>query len=110
QAAGGYRKYYDGTREGTLQGGGTAGGLGLDAEFFESVLVPQIMIDGFLGFKPGVDGFTVNPRLPSDWPELMIDRIHWHDRVLTIRATKDSVEIREEGKKPVVMKPPAFVK
>ena len=29
QAAGGYRKYYDGSREGSLQGGGTAGGLGL---------------------------------------------------------------------------------
>jgi hypothetical protein len=110
QAAGGYRKYYDGSREGTLQGGGTAGGLGLDAEFFESVLVPQIMIDGFMGFKPGVDGFTVNPRLPSDWPELTIDRIHWHDRVLTIRATKDSVEIREEGKKPLVLSAPCFVR
>ena len=41
---------YDGSREGTLQGGGTAGGLGLDAEFFESVLVPQVMLEGFLGF------------------------------------------------------------
>ena len=42
QAAGGYRAYYDGSREGTLQGGGTAGGLGLNQEFFESVL--EIMI------------------------------------------------------------------
>lgn len=109
QAAGGYRKYYDGSREGTLQGGGTAGGLGLDSEFFESVLVPQVMLEGFLGFKPGVDGFYVNPKLPSDWPELTIDGIRWHDRVLSIRATKDSVEIREEGKKPVTVKPPAFI-
>ena len=30
QAAGGYRAYYKEGKEGTLQGGGTAGGLGLD--------------------------------------------------------------------------------
>jgi hypothetical protein len=97
QAAGGYRKYYDGSREGTLQGGGTAGGLGLDKEFFESVLVPQVMLNGFLGFKPTPDGFRLNPLLPKDWPELSIDRIHWHDLVLRVRATKDIVEINSEG-------------
>ena len=100
QAAGGYRKYYDGSREGTLQGGGTAGGLGLDAEFFESVLVPQVMIDGFLGFAPMVDGFRLDPNIPSSWPSLAIDRIRWHDLVLTVRVTKDSVEIRREAGTP----------
>ena len=50
ETAGGYRKYYNGTREGTMQGAGTAGGLGLDQEFFESAMVPQIMLKGFLGF------------------------------------------------------------
>ncbi len=100
QAAGGYRKYYDGSREGTLQGGGTAGGLGLDAEFFESVLVPQVMIDGFLGFTPGTDGFRLDPRLPSAWPELTMDRIHWHEMVLKVKATKDAIEIWREGEAP----------
>ena len=61
-------------------------------------------------FRMGVDGFYLDPRLPSDWPELTIGGIRWHDRVLTIRATKDSVEIREEGKKPVVLKTPCVVK
>ncbi len=79
QAAGGYRKYYDGSREGTMQGSGTAGGLGLDMEFVESVLVPQVMIDGFLGFAARADGFKIDPKLPSDWPELKINRIHFHD-------------------------------
>lgn len=97
QSAGGYRKYYDGTREGTLQGGGTAGGLGLDCEFFESVMVPQVMIDGFLGFKPAADGFLLNPRLPKDWAELSIDRIRWHDLVLTIKATPSTVEVNRTG-------------
>ena len=97
QAAGGYRKYYDGTREGTCQGSGTAGGLGLDMEFFESVLVPQIMLDGFLGFAPTEDGFKLNPRLPSDWPELKIDQIHLHNLILSIRVSGDTIEVTKEG-------------
>lgn len=97
QAAGGYRAYYDGTRDGTLQGGGTAGGLGLDREFFESALVPQIMLYGFLGFQPRGDGFALNPRLPDDWPELAIDRIRFHDVLLEIRAGRDWIEIRSQG-------------
>jgi len=98
QAAGGYRKYYDGTREGTLQGGGTAGGLGLDQEFFESVLVPQVMLNGFLGFQPTGDGFRINPRLPGAWPELMVDRIHYHNLILKVKATRSTIEVWKEGR------------
>ena len=101
QAAGGYRKYYNGSREGSLQGGGTAGGLGLDMEFFESAMVPQIMLNGFLGFAPRADGFKLNPRLPADWPELTVDRIHFQNLVLRIRATRDAIEIRKTGISPV---------
>ena len=96
QAAGGYRKYYDGSREGTLQGGGTAGGLGLDCEFMESVLVPQVMIDGFMGFEPLADGFRLEPKLPSGWPELKIDRISFHDYALAIRAANDAIEVTND--------------
>jgi hypothetical protein len=95
--AGDYRKYYDGKREGTLQGGGTAGGLGLDQEFFESALVPQVMLYGFLGFAPRADGFKIEPRLPADWPELTIDRIRFHDVIVRIRATRHMIEIHKEG-------------
>ncbi|MDO8588483.1 MAG: glycosyl hydrolase family 65 protein [Armatimonadota bacterium] len=97
QAAGGYRAYYNGSREGALQGSGTAGGLGLDQEFFESVLVPQVMIDGFLGFRAFSDGFALNPRLPSAWPELTIDRIHLHNLTLRVRATGKTIEVFAEG-------------
>lgn len=93
QAAGGYRKYYDGSREGTMQGGGTAGGLGLDQEFVESVLVPQVMLDGFLGFQPLADGFRLDPKLPANWPELVVDRIGYQDSVLTIRVAKNLIEV-----------------
>lgn len=93
-AAGGYRKYYDGSREGTLQGGGAAGGLGLDQEFFESVLTPQIFIAGFLGFKANPDGFELDPRLPSGWPELTITRIQFRDLIFDVKAAHTLVEVR----------------
>jgi hypothetical protein len=90
QAEGGYRAYYakDPAR-GSMQGGNVPGGLGLDREFFESILVPQVMLYGFLGFAPTPDGFRFNPRLPKDWPELTITRIHLHDLVLDLTARAD---------------------
>lgn len=106
QAAGGYRAYYNGTREGTLQGSGKPGGLGMDSEFFESVLLPQVMIEGFLGFQAFGDGFKVDPRLPTEWPELTIDRIRWQNLILKIRATRDAIEIWRESSQPE----PAFLR
>lgn len=93
QAAGGYRKYYQGQKEATLQGGGTCGGLGLDCEFYESLLVPQIMIVGFLGFEPRADGFSLDPKLPSSWPELSVRGIRFQGCDFDITADKDSVVI-----------------
>jgi len=109
QAAGGYRKYYDGkSREGTLQGGGTAGGLGLDQEFFESALVPQVMLNGFLGFAPRADGFKLDPRLPSDWSEFTLDKIRYQGVTLGVRATREAIEIRKSGRtdEPVYLRLP----
>jgi hypothetical protein len=67
----------------------------LDAEFLESALLPQVMLNGFLGFTPGTDGFKLDPHLPADWPELTIDRIRFHDLLLSIRATPNRIEIRK---------------
>lgn len=89
QAEGGYRAYYAKPGRGTLQGGGPPGGLGLDREFMESVLVPQVMLDGFLGFNPTADSYTLEPRLPSDWPSLTVRGIHLHGEVLDITAYAD---------------------
>jgi hypothetical protein len=93
QKAGGYRPYYAQPGRGTLQGGGTPGGLGMDQEFFESVLVPQVILYGFLGFSPDPDGFALNPRLPQSWPSLTVTRIHLHDCVLDVTASRDRIEI-----------------
>jgi hypothetical protein len=95
QAGGGYREYYAVPGRGKLQGGHVAGGLGVDREFFESILVPQVMLYGFLGFRPTADGCVIDPHLPSDWPELTITRIHLHDHVLDIRATRDQIEVSD---------------
>jgi cellobiose phosphorylase len=80
-----------------LQGGGTAGGLGLDHEFFESILVPQIMLNDFLGFKPRADGFEIDPKLPKDWKELEITQIHLHNIILDIKVTNDTVIVIAKG-------------
>ncbi len=96
EADGGYRAYYgkDPSR-GSMQGGNVAGGLGLDKEFFESVLVPQVMLYGFLGFQPTVDGFEVHPQLPTDWPELTVTRIYVHDRIVDVTGRADGTfEVR----------------
>jgi len=95
QAAGGYREYYKDPARGTMQGGNVAGGLGLDKEFFESILVPQVMLYGFLGFKPTADGCEINPRLPSAWPSLTITRIHLHDHVLDVSVRGKTIEIKD---------------
>jgi hypothetical protein len=90
QAEGGYRAYYakDPAR-GSMQGGNVPGGLGLDKEFFESILVPQVMLYGFLGFAPTSEGFRIDPQLPKDWPEATITRIHLHGQVLDLTARAD---------------------
>lgn len=100
QAAGGYRAYYKDPSKGTLQGGGTAGGLGIDSEFFESILVPQVMINGFLGFRPRGDGFELDPRLPGAWPSLHVSRIRFHRLVLDVTATRNDITVAAEGECP----------
>jgi hypothetical protein len=97
KAAGGYRAYYSGGREGTLQGGNVAGGLGFDQEFYESVLVPQVMLHGFLGYRPTGEGFALNPRIPSSWPHLRVNRIALHDSVYSVSATSTTTSIQRES-------------
>ena len=94
QQAGGYREYYKMPSRGTLQGGGPPGGLGLDCEFQESVLLPQVMLYGFLGFTPQPDGFRLEPSLPKDWPELTITRVAVQDHVLDVTARPAALEIK----------------
>jgi hypothetical protein len=113
QAAGGYREYYKDPSRGTMQGGNVAGGLGLDREFFESILTTQVMLYGFLGFQPTADGFAIDPKLPKDWPSLTITHIALHQHVLDITATGDgTVTITGEGpaEAPITVTAPPSIK
>jgi hypothetical protein len=100
QSEGGYRAYYTKPGRGTLQGGGPAGGLGMDQEFLESVLVPQVMLHGFLGFQATANGYELHPRLPKDWPSLTISGIRFQDRVLTLTAHADGRVETQPGDSP----------
>lgn len=108
QPEGGYRAYYANADRGSLQGGGTPGGLGMDAEFFESVLVPQVMLYGFLGLQPQADHLALDPKLPSDWPELTVTRIHYRDHVFDLRVDDKSVKVtfRRKGTGPLKIRLP----
>ncbi|MEW4565057.1 hypothetical protein AB1K70_21210 [Bremerella sp. JC770] len=103
EAAGGYRSYYAQPGRGSLQGGGTPGGLGVDHEFMESVLVPQVMLYGFLGFQPTAAGFTLEPKLPTDWPSIEITRVAWADHVFDVKVSNQSIRLafRKVGKVPL---------
>ncbi len=84
QQEGGYRAYYAKPGRGILQGGGPPGGLGMDQEFMESVMVPQVMVYGFMGLKADPEGLTVHPRLPTGWSSLTISGVRIHDHVVDL--------------------------
>ncbi len=100
QQAGGYRKYYGGEGQeerGSLQGCGTPGGIGVDCEFMESVLAPQVMLYGFMGLEPRLDGLVIKPRLPEAWPELTISQIHFHEHQLDITTSDQRIFLHSTG-------------
>jgi hypothetical protein len=107
QAEGGYRAYYAKLGRGLLQGGGPPGGLGLDHEFLESVLVPQVMLYGFLGFQPTASGIELNPKLPSDWPSLTIKGINIHGFIVNVTAQQNGtvvIQPIQDGPKPITVR------
>jgi hypothetical protein len=106
QADGGYREYYKDPARGTMQGGNVPGGLGIDREFFESILVPQVMLYGFLGLQLTADGCQISPRLPSDWPSLTITRIHLRDHVLDVTVKDKVIDVTDRA--PAVAAPLAI--
>lgn len=75
RAAGGYRAYYaDGKQGTTLQGGGTAGGLGIDHEFYESSLLPAFVVYGLGGVTVRDTRIVFDPVLPSSFGCIVIHR------------------------------------
>jgi hypothetical protein len=92
---GGYRAYYaDGKRGTTLQGGGTAGGIGIDFEFFESSLLPSIVVYGLLGIEPSADTLGVQPRLPSQCPRMTVYNLLYRNALMDVTAGRDAVTVK----------------
>lgn len=93
KAAGGYRQYYKDGKRGSLQGGGTAGGLGIDQEFFESSMVPSAVTCGFLGLQPNADELFIKPRLPRMCPEMGVSNVLYHNIRLDVKASENNISI-----------------
>ncbi len=91
QAEGGARTYYKTAGRGSLQGGGTAGGLGIDVEFYESILLPSVILDGFLGFAARPAGFALDPRLPAKAGKISIRGVSYRDMVWDVEAEGKAV-------------------
>ncbi len=91
---GGYRKFYaDGKQGTTLQGGGTAGGIGIDAEFYESCLLPCIVTYGFLGVTPEADGLAIRPNLPAACPGMSMANLLYRGCRFDVKVGRDAVEV-----------------
>ncbi len=102
---GGYRKYYEGGKRGTtLQGGGTAGGIGIDHEFYESSLLPSIVAYGFLGLDAGrLGSLAIKPRLPKACSRMGIADILYQNVRITVNVAPDRInlDIKDQPLEPV---------
>jgi hypothetical protein len=93
-AYGGYRKYYgDGKGGTTLQGGGTAGGVGIDFEFTESSMLSAVVPFGFMGLRPDGQVLNIEPTLPTDCPQMSVRNLLYRGVPMDITVTSDSVKI-----------------
>lgn len=109
-ADGGYREYYAGGKNrGNLQGGNVPGGLGLDREFFESVMVPTVMLDGFAGFVPQPDGVAMRPQLPASWPGVTITNITWRGQQFDYAVKHDSLTLTRTASDPRRVEEPVTI-
>lgn len=94
QAYGGYRKYYaEGQGGTTLQGGGTAGGIGIDYEFTESSMLSAVIPFGFMGLRPDGQTLHIDPNLPAECPVMTVRNLYYAGVPLDITVTDQRVEI-----------------
>lgn len=98
--AGGFRAYYNDPAKGTLQGGGKAGGLGLDNEFVENVRAPYAVIEGIIGFRPLPDGIEIRPNLPSSWPSAKVSGLAFRSQTIDLELTADTITLHPRGGPP----------
>lgn len=94
QAYGGYRKYYgDGKGGTTLQGGGTAGGVGIDFEFTESSMLSAVVPLGFMGLRPDGQVLNIEPNLPKSCPQMTVRNLNYQGIFMDVTVTVDLATI-----------------
>lgn len=106
--AGGYREYYKKLGV-TLQGGGTAGGIGVDFEFLESSMLPAVIPLGFMGLQPNGEELAINPQMPSAQPEMALTGLRFRDAELDVQCSNTQIvlRLRKAGRQPVIVRLPA---
>ncbi|MFA5688633.1 MAG: glycosyl hydrolase family 65 protein [Kiritimatiellales bacterium] len=105
QKYGGYRKYYgDGKGGTTLQGGGTAGGIGIDFEFTESSMISAVIPFGFMGLNPDGNVLNIMPNLPKACPEMTVRNLRYHGTPLDVTVSAQRAEIQVKSAPPAELK------
>lgn len=89
---GGYRSYYD-IRGIHMQGDGSAGGIGIDAEFTESALAPLAFLYGFLGIDTEKDGLTVSPKRPSALAWMKVEKLYYDGAEASVYASASETTV-----------------
>ncbi len=93
-AYGGYRNYYnDGKGGTTLQGGGTAGGVGIDFEFTESSMLSAVVPLGFMGLRPDGQVLNIEPNLPKACSKMAVRNIKYQGVSMDVAVTSDRIKI-----------------
>ncbi len=91
---GGYRAYYSVPGRGTLQGNDKPGGLGIDAEFVETSLVPMAYLYGFLGINATADGLVIEPKLPKTLTHAGVRNLTYRGAELTILCQPGKITVK----------------
>jgi|GEM_PF-1450533 len=87
-----YRAYYRSI--GTpLQGGGTAGAIGLDEEFLEAALLYAAIPRGFLGLQAENGGLVIAPQIPDELDYWGAHNLQYHGTAYDLKTTNGSIEI-----------------
>ncbi len=88
-----YRVYY-GELDIAMQGGGPAGGIGLDTEFLEAALLYATVPYGFFGLQSAErDTLEISPELPSSLSYWKMENLAFHQVVYDLTIGKDFAQI-----------------
>jgi cellobiose phosphorylase len=61
----------------------------------ESGLFCRIITEGIFGIRPtGLQTFTITPRLPKEWPEMSLKKIHAFSSVFDISIKREKDKLR----------------